>query len=311
MNKVFSIALLFSFCTFAAPLFAMQQRVTKFMPQRAIVSSGQSVVPIGQNSFWFEAAKKGDLETIKSLFQKNSELINRKNNDGKTALDLAIISVSIKGFDKVVIYLIENGADITKEVKETSKTPFLLMITEAPSYNINVVEAILKRDTSEINKSFFDGETPLTITAIRKDRLVEKWIIMLLKYGADIDQKNTCGLSALEVALKYENYTAAKILVANGAKFGQQSSKEVKNVNDFQAYRLPAACDRFDRLIKDNKIEKISNLTVLADALNVDIDMALIMAFRSYFIAPELFSRLGEDPVCRGLMGWKAEAYGF
>jgi ankyrin repeat protein len=64
----------------------------------------------------FEAAGKGDFETVKNLLTKYPEMKNVRRNDGRTLLHVS------SGSRELIKYLIENGADIEAKSDGGSRT---------------------------------------------------------------------------------------------------------------------------------------------------------------------------------------------
>jgi ankyrin repeat protein len=66
-----------------------------------------------------EAAKRGDEEDVISLLQRNSELINQRDEVGATALHYAAFG----GHRKVAKLLVDRGADINARDGQFGATP--------------------------------------------------------------------------------------------------------------------------------------------------------------------------------------------
>lgn len=174
----------------------------------------------GPDAAWFDAVKKGDLETVKKMLSEGQN-INVKDEAalGQTALGWA----AFIGYEDMVRFLVEQNADLfatdRADVKNVLKSAIL-------GNNINVVEYLypLLKDKVDINEQEADGETML-IVAASNDRL--DIVKFLIDHGADIHvisepkQQN-----ALTFACKGNYKAVADYLISKGAvnfKTGQPS----------------------------------------------------------------------------------------
>lgn len=66
-----------------------------------------------------EAARRGDAEQVRTILQDRSELINKKDDEGATALHYAAFG----GHRDIVRLLVENGADINARDNQFGATP--------------------------------------------------------------------------------------------------------------------------------------------------------------------------------------------
>uniref|UniRef100_A0ABD2WJG0 PRANC domain-containing protein n=2 Tax=Trichogramma kaykai TaxID=54128 RepID=A0ABD2WJG0_9HYME len=95
---------------------------------------------------------------------------------------------------------------------------------------------LLMKNNCDVNKKSRDGESPmfslfhnatslqsrqclhtLTNKEAAYDKMIAKSLDMLLKHGADVNEKNSQGVTLLQKAVNLLNYEAVKLLVENGA----------------------------------------------------------------------------------------------
>ena len=136
---------------------------------------------IGNESL-FEAAKKGNLETVQTILDLNNIDINFKDWHGRTALGWA----AFKGHVNVVQALV-NHKDIQVNVAENhNSTP---IGTAAEFGHDKVVELLVDRTSTEfINKADNDGDFPLqTAVHFGHERVVE---VLLRHPGIDLGKRD-------------------------------------------------------------------------------------------------------------------------
>lgn len=84
-------------------------------------------------------------------------------------------------------------------------------------WKLEDVEKLLKRDSSSINEWNSDGCTPLHVVLKNKNCSADI-VMLLLKYGADVNAKDEWGTSPLLVALNNSrDYAVVMILIEKGA----------------------------------------------------------------------------------------------
>lgn len=133
----------------------------------------------GPHAGWFDAVKKGDLATVKSMVEAGQDIeVKDEASLGQTALGWA----AFIGYEDMVRYLVDQKADLfatdRADVKNALKSAVL-------GKNVKVVEYLysLLKDQVDLNEQEADGETML-IVAASNDRL--DIVKFLLDNGADI-----------------------------------------------------------------------------------------------------------------------------
>ena len=185
---------------------------------------------------FIEAAKNGDIETVRYLI--NSEVdIDVQDNDGNTALIMA----SQNGYFDIVKLLVDNGAYI--EIKNNSgctaidcsrTTEILTFFMKIdPFYTFNNREIliyqsqygnkesvkILLDEGIDINIRNQNGNTPFMTASFWKNTDIMK---LLLEYGANVNDQDNIGKTALMYSVSSIEVT--KILLEAGADVNMQNN---------------------------------------------------------------------------------------
>jgi ankyrin repeat protein len=186
-----------------------------------------------------EFAQKGDIEGAKALIEKDPELVNARDKDGRTPLHWACRGVHLD----VVKFLVENGADVNAE--DSNKiVPLHSLATRNNAAAIAVLlengadvdfedyggntalhyaamsdatdaAEILLAAGANIEKIEDYGRTPLILCA--RERGGPKTIKVLLEAGADIKAKDKFGATALHLASWRGKKEVVDILLDAGA----------------------------------------------------------------------------------------------
>jgi ankyrin repeat protein len=151
----------------------------------------------------FEAARKGDFETVKNLLTKYPDMKDVRRNDGRILLHVSFNS------RELIEYLIENGADIEAK-SDGGWTP---LHSQAYKGHKDGVEVLLEHGANLEAKHAY-GMTPL-LNSIRWDRIeVAK---LLVDKGANVDGANTLGRTPLIMSAIRGYFEMAKIFLESGA----------------------------------------------------------------------------------------------
>jgi cytohesin len=147
-----------------------------------------------------DAAKKGDLEAVKTLLSHHPDLISSKDKDGMTPLEFAAMS----GRKDLVELLLAKGARVDSKDTSCGRMPLHY------AWNASVAELLLNQK-AEIGARGRGGETPLfmAVSFGHKD-VVE----LLLAHGADASARINNGETPLFAT---ENMEMAELLLAHGA----------------------------------------------------------------------------------------------
>lgn len=153
------------------------------------------------------AAGKGELQAVKALVAKDPALVKDADADGRTALHHACF----EGKADVVVFLLEQGAEINRKDTKYSLTPLHMAAWKGQA---EVIRILLDRG-ADLNAREVDNETPLFYAAASDS--VES-VELLLARGADLkDDKSRVGNSVLWLAVERGKYPVAKFLIEKGA----------------------------------------------------------------------------------------------
>ncbi|MEW5764903.1 MAG: ankyrin repeat domain-containing protein [Acidobacteriota bacterium] len=157
-----------------------------------------------------EAAKRGDLDTVKTLLGKEPELVREADTDGRTPLHHACF----EGQASVVVFLLDHGSEVNRKETKYSLTPLHMAAWKG---HPEVIRILLERG-ADLNAREVDNETPLFYAAASDS--VES-VALLLDRGADLkDDKSRVGNSVLSLAVERNKYPVAKFLIEKGADPG-------------------------------------------------------------------------------------------
>ncbi|AQW86095.1 ankyrin domain protein [Campylobacter pinnipediorum subsp. caledonicus] len=173
----------------------------------------------GKNAAWFDAVKKGDLETVKKMVKNGQDLeVKDEASLGQTALGWA----AFIGYEDIVDYLISNGASLNAtdrgDVYNVLKSAVL-------GKNVNIVKKVYGNlSPYDLNDQTVesDGETLVMVAASNNRLDVVKFLISKgakLNYTTTTKDKKlgSYNQSALSYACSRNLPDMIKLLVDNGA----------------------------------------------------------------------------------------------
>jgi len=211
---------------------------------------------------WLDAAESGDLKTMKSLYKNHffKDLIYKRNDAGKTALEIAITN----GYGKMVEWL----ADRTDEqedadgassfnLKSKNKQHKPMMIIAAEKGYKDIVEIMLLRAMDPNIHTDMSGKTPLIVAA--REGHIE--VVELLLNGAgykeaDPNIKDDYGETALSIAAKNDHQDIVQLLLDSGANVSKRAiTYAITNENEELESLLKKYKDEQDSKKLVNKIK--------------------------------------------------------
>jgi hypothetical protein len=173
------------------------------------------LVPVGsdsklhrkiENTLLLDAVRDGNEDRARGLLNEGGINIRDKNEDGQTALHLAVLN----SHKSMIGLLIEKGADIEASDKDGSK----LLYIAAKSGNLSLVEALLSFN-AQVESFNVKTQTTAFYQAIEND--YETVAKSLLEHGADIDAKVPNGRTALCSAVVLGKLDLVEFLLRHGA----------------------------------------------------------------------------------------------
>ena len=155
-----------------------------------------------------EAAKNGDVETVKILLQQNHLLINNRSKEKNySLLHSAFIGENVD----LIKHLINEGADVNAKDSENYS-----VLNRACVYGMTEIVSILIDKGAEVQNDFnVFGTHPVHFSAYNGYVDITK---LLLQNGADVNIPNKWGITPLHFAAYRDNASMIKFLIENGAE---------------------------------------------------------------------------------------------
>jgi hypothetical protein len=169
-----------------------------------------------------DAARDGDLATIKRLLADGTASIDERTEDGNTALTLAAGGGQIA----TIKWLLEFGGSSISEKCRLGRTA---LISAVVNDEIAVVQWLLTMGGANITDATNDGLASLDLAAFGGYTAMTQWLIT--EGRADVTHVANDGLTALGAALLQGHYALARLLIEEGgAKINQTDSAGVRSV---------------------------------------------------------------------------------
>lgn len=178
----------------------------------------------------FEAIKKQDIETLKTLIANGAD-VNAKNKEGRTPIQCVVENYDPEIDEEMIKLLVKHGADINAlgefdapalvipaaalgdteackalldngaDIKSTTNKGMTALMAAAKNSCTDTCELLIKygADVNEKNKQ--NGATALMYAAHDGDTRIETFEL-LLKHGADVNATDIFGNSALIYAIE-------------------------------------------------------------------------------------------------------------
>ena len=158
---------------------------------------------------------ENSIQEIKNLVKCGCNL-NSQNEDGQTALMMALVNNNIK----VAKILIKAGADVNIQ-DNNGFTPLMAAseIDEDKGDDIELVRMLIEAG-ADINIKDVNDFSALMHASNHENLKIVK---ILIKAGADLDSQNEGGNTALMIAVENNNIKIVKILVEAGADLDYQN----------------------------------------------------------------------------------------
>jgi len=165
------------------------------------------------------ALAKGDLQVVTSLIDEQVELLNARDENGRTPLNLAVEL----GFGEIAEELIKRGADINAADND-NWSPLHHAAADGDS---GIAALLLGKGTSAINDTtcvrdggMVGGWTPLHLAAVEGHRAVVR---LLLDHGAEIEARDGAKRTPLILGAEGGSAAVAEILLDRGADINAEA----------------------------------------------------------------------------------------
>lgn len=161
-----------------------------------------------------EAARRGDLEKVRSLLEKDGSIVDLRDESNfmNTPLHLAAAA----GSERVAALLLKAGAAVDSKAA-SGETPLYYAVRNARTATVD----LLLRAGAERNVRAQDGFTPLHTAAAGDQPYIA---MMLIEAGASVNEGARHGLTPLHLAAAFGFGQVAEVLVDSGADMNLRSS---------------------------------------------------------------------------------------
>lgn len=260
-----------------------------------------------KNAKWFEAARRGDNETIAKLIQEGAD-INDRNQFGATALDIAA------KFDHLETVKILYRARNEETVIEPFVFEFLFKSPKTSSAATSLTIASAgKRLPTQSRKTLPPQENvnptlvePLSLfDAVRQGNIKE--VKAILAGGADVNLLDKNSQSALDIAAKLKNVDMVKLLLKKDIRnIGKTLQTQAKDLQIRELLFL-ALWDRIENYLREIKtvfgenipiVREMDNMLMETDIYNYKSLVNLqqkIVNFSTRYLNPKHLSKLGDE----------------
>lgn len=209
-----------------------------------LIKCGADVVRVNQEgrASIHLAAQVGDVKLAKMLLEKNSILINWKDNFGHTPLSYCeegseiqeyMISqgakVLVDGYDSIQMAIMQNDDEFLEGFNSTELNGSKNLIGGDTNLHFAVkaqsdkaAKVLMSADGSLVNYQNEEGDTPLTIAARKGETST---LMDLLSHGSDVNISNKEGLTALHILARQGNLAAIRAIMLKHPNLNAYSQK--------------------------------------------------------------------------------------
>ncbi|MHC1704037.1 MAG: ankyrin repeat domain-containing protein [Tenuifilaceae bacterium] len=213
----------------------------------------------------FEAIKTGNLDLLRVLIEKNSELLNAKDQNGTTPLHIASSGKQIE----IQKFLLEKGADVNAQESDLS-TP----LHYAAVRNHKEGALLLIEKGADINALDNEKHTPLHLAS---QNGIMDIVTVLVKSGAKLELKDDYGRTPLLLGSRERGGAdLIRILLEAGANINSIDNSGYNSLS-LAAWRGKKAV--VDVLL-DHKTALPDNNNVLVTLVSSSVQKALVRLFR-------------------------------
>ena len=160
-----------------------------------------------------------------SLRGKISDLLNIKNNQGDSVLQIAIE----ESYKQLIQLFIDNSASLSVIQRNSGNTIVHLLIKNQPDYNTESIEYVLKavkihdkerKDDQILDRRNLELCTALHISVQDKKKIVSTKL--LLDAGVPIEIPDRDGNTALHIATRNQDYPAVQVIMSHLIRRGKE-----------------------------------------------------------------------------------------
>ena len=204
----------------------------------------------------FDLAGDNEIEELKRFIEKHPEYIDSVDEDGYTALMMAVARYDIE----VVECLLENGANIDIQQQHSGRTALII----AMEHNYTDIAQLLISKHADVNKQDDRGRTALMLAAAMNKLTIVR---TLIEAGADVNKQDNQGNTALMDAASSNADEVLKLLIIKYADIN------IENKHGETAL-IQAAMYRLDRSIVETLIAKGADITRVNRKLKTAFEVA-------------------------------------
>ena len=186
---------------------------------------------------------------IGNLLNENPATINQQNNEGWTALMLAVRNSNTCSTENTVEILINMGADLNLQDNNGATA-----LGHSQIIKENNIFKMLVDAGADVNLQNIDGLSVLMGLVINNDANIIEKVKILIDAKADVNLQDKYGRSTLILACEYDNEEIIQLLINAGAYVNLR--------DNYDQTALIPACNRF-----------ISNITIVQLLINAGIDI--------------------------------------
>jgi len=166
-----------------------------------------------------EAASQGDLAQVKTWVEKDPQLVNFKDKDGRTPLHWASRGIHLD----VLAYLVEHGANVN--ARDNDRVTALHSLSyrgDAGAMEILITEG------ADVEVKEVNGMTPLMYAAYGGQKAATT---LLLKHGASIKVKDETGLTVADIAADQGHEMLSQYLLSIGSELTPVADAEITELS--------------------------------------------------------------------------------
>lgn len=184
--------------------------------QNAVIQLIEQITLTNNANPLIYSAQFGYSEAIDFFIKKDKQNLNKKDNNGETALMHAARNGNIKIATKLFNY--------KQNINEINNFGYTALMIAIENEHQDIINLLLKQKDIDINKTNKFGWTALMFAAKFKNTEVVK---ILVEKEANINKKDFLGRSAITIAHQYNNYEIENYL---NKKLGENINKIDKSI---------------------------------------------------------------------------------